>query len=163
MRFPVSRRVHLLNGVRKFVLEAVECPGVHRIAIVGSLTTDKQDPNDADVLVTVSAGAELSKLARAARRLKGHAQQINCGADIFLVDPAEVYIGRICHWKDCRPGVRQSCDALHCGRRPFLHDDVQVVNLDPDLVNNPPVVVWPSIIRNQSVPDDVESIVLTFL
>ena len=157
-----SDREHLLKGVLKFVQAAVECPGVHRIALVGSLTVNKSNPKDADVLVTVSAKADLAPLARAGRRLKGHAQHVNRGADIFLADTNdERYIGRICHWRDCRPGVRVACDALHCGRRQYLHDDLNIVNLDPALVNKPPIVVWPSIVRHIRVPQDVESIVLT--
>jgi predicted nucleotidyltransferase len=90
-----SQREHLLRGVRRFVREVIRLPGVQRIALVGSLTTDKSNPKDADVLVSVSADA-----------------------------------------------------------------DLQVVNLDPSLVNNPPIVIWPSIIRSGRVPKDVETLVL---
>ena len=161
MEISNSHRKHLLEGVLKFVQAAVGCPGVHRVALVGSLTVDKANPKDADMLVTVSAKADLAPLARAGRRLKGHAQHVNRGADIFLADTNGRYIGRICHWRDCRPGVRAACHAHHCGRRQFLHDDLEIVNLDPKLVSEPPIVVWPSIVRHIQVPQDVESMVLT--
>ena len=53
---------------------------------MGSLVTSKAIPKDADVLVTINATMDLGELARAGRRLKGSAQTINLGADIFLAD-----------------------------------------------------------------------------
>ena len=63
-------RDQLLSEVER----ARDCPGVQRIALVGSLATGKQQPKDADVLVTVGDDADLTPLATAGRRLKGHAQ-----------------------------------------------------------------------------------------
>lgn len=57
----------------------------------------RQCPKDADLLVTVRDDANLVPLAAAGRKLKGHAQQQNCGADVFLCSADEVYLGRICH------------------------------------------------------------------
>jgi len=54
---PDPRRV-LLIAVREFVQAASAFPGVRRIALVGSLTTDKPVPKDADVLVTVDGGMD---------------------------------------------------------------------------------------------------------
>jgi predicted nucleotidyltransferase len=83
-----SVRSFLLSEVSRFVKFARRCPGVRRIALVGSLTTDKRDPKDADVLVTVDDDADLTALATAGRRLKGRAQSRSKGADIFLADPS---------------------------------------------------------------------------
>src|SRR5713226_3504596 len=87
-------RRHLLAAVLAFVRAARAQPGILRIALVGSLTTDKPVPKDADVLVTIDATMDLSALARIGRRLKGAANSINLGADIFLADAAGRYIGR---------------------------------------------------------------------
>jgi len=149
-------RDDLLSEVRRFVEHARVCPGVRRIALIGSLTTNKENPKDADVLVTVDDDADLSQLATAGRRLKGHAQSRNKGADIFMADPSGNYIGRICHWRECRPGVRLSCDARHCGRRPFLHDDLDTVTLDASLIKTPPLELWPKIVRRVELPGDIE-------
>jgi len=150
-------RDHLLVEVRQFIERARACPGIRRIALIGSLATGKADPKDADVLVTVDDDADLAKLATAGRRLKGHAQSRNKGADIFLADPSGNYIGRICHWRECYPGVRASCDARHCGRRTFLHDDLDAVTLDTSLVKTPPLDLWPKIVRRVELPGDVET------
>jgi predicted nucleotidyltransferase len=150
-------RNHLLSEVRHFVERARVCPGVRRIALIGSLVTDKDNPKDADVLVTVDDDADLTQLATAGRTLKGHAQSRNKGADIFLSDPAGNYIGRICHWRECRPGIRASCDARHCGRRAFLHDDLDAVMLDTALIKTPPLELWPKIVRRVELPRDVET------
>jgi hypothetical protein len=48
--------------------------GISHLTLLGSLTTDKVDPKDADVLVTVADNAGLTPLARFAGRLHGRAQ-----------------------------------------------------------------------------------------
>ena len=122
-----DHRPQLLDALRRFVLAARQIAGVRRIALLGSIVTAKQNPKDIDVLVVVADDADLTPLATCARRLQGQAQGLNRGADVFLADEQGAYIGRTCHWRDCRPGMRQSCDALHCGRRPYLHDDLGVI------------------------------------
>jgi len=156
-------RAFLLSEVLDFVHRARKCAGVTQIALVGSLATDKRDPKDADVLVTVDDGADLSTLATAGRRLKGRAQSQNKGADIFLANRSGNYIGRTCHWRECAPGIRMSCDARHCGIRPFLHDDLDTVKLDAALVRSPPIELWPSVVRRVPVPRDVEELLLKTL
>ena len=155
-----AHRTALLKAVARFVRDAAECRGVVRIALVGSVTTEKPAPRDADVLVTVDDGADLTPLARAGRRLKGSAQSLNLGADIFLANVKGAYIGRICHWRECGPGIRASCRADHCGRRAFLSDDLNVLKLDGELVRYPPIELWPSVTRRGPVPQDVEEFVI---
>ena len=48
-------RHYLLMAVLAFVRAARSAPGVHRIALLGSLATAKPLPKDADVLVTIDA------------------------------------------------------------------------------------------------------------
>lgn len=74
-------RQHLLAGVLAFTQAACQLPGVTRIALIGSLTTDKPDPKDADVLVTVADDADLTLLAAHGRKLLGHAQSRNRGGE----------------------------------------------------------------------------------
>jgi hypothetical protein len=149
-------RSFLLSEVLSFVKLARSCPGVSRIAMIGSLTTSKPQPKDADVLISVADGADLTVLAKAGRRLKGRAQSQNSGADIFLANPEGEYIGRTCHWRECRPFLRLACDAQHCGQREFLHDDLDAVTLAAKLVQEPPVDLWPKVVRRIKVPEDVE-------
>jgi predicted nucleotidyltransferase len=151
-----SIRSFLLGEVLRFVRYARTCDGVRRVAVVGSLARDKNDPKDADVLVVVEDSADLAPLASAGRRLKGRAQSKNKGADIFLANPEGRYIGRTCHWRECRPGIRASCDARHCGRRAFLHDDLDAVTLDAALITAPPLELWPNVVRRAKLPKDVE-------
>jgi hypothetical protein len=113
-------------------------------------------PKDPDGLVAIDAAMDLSSLARFGRRLKGTAQTINLGADIFLSDGSDHYLGRICHYRECY--ARLACRALHCGQRQHLNDDLQIVTLSPALVSVPPIDLWPRIVRRCAVPTDTESL-----
>jgi len=155
-------RLFLIDETFRFIGRVKAMPGVRKIALVGSLTKDKADPQDADILVSIDDTADLTGLANAARKLKGAAQTRNKGADIFLANPEGSYIGRICHWRECGPGVRTSCDARRCGARHFLHDDLDDVTLDIMLVKEPPVEVWPALVCRGAVPNDLMSYLSRF-
>jgi len=154
-------RRHLLGAVLAFVRAARSTPGVRRIALIGSLATDKTVPRDADVLVIIDATMDLDPLARLGRRLKGSAQTINLGADIFLADQAGSYLGRICHYRDCHPRV--TCHALGCGRRQHLNDDLQIVTLSPAVITAPPIDLWPRIVGRCAVPLDTQALLVAKL
>jgi hypothetical protein len=151
----------LLLGAYSFVRAARLCPGVRHIALLGSLVTAKAVPKDVDLLVTVEPATDLIPLARAGRRLKGLAQTINLGADIFLADTSGQYLGRICHYRECHP--RAACRAQYCGLRKHLNDDLNLVTLSKDLLASPPIELWPKVIRRLAVPEDVEEILLAKL
>lgn len=151
-----GHRWELLEAAVRFIRAAAQVPGVRSISLLGSIVTDRSDPKDIDLLVVISDDADLSVLATYARRLQGRAQQFNRGADVFLADEQGRYLGRTCHWKQCRPGIRASCDALHCGRRPHLHEDLNDVRLSKQAIDKPPVTVWPRVVRHSSLPPDVE-------
>ena len=61
----------LLLAVLAFVRAARACPGVQRISLLGSILTAKAIPKDVDVLVTIDAAMDLTRLARSGRRLMG--------------------------------------------------------------------------------------------
>jgi hypothetical protein len=156
----IPLRIFLLNGVLRFTLAVRDLRGVSRISLIGSLTTLKTAPKDADLLVTVASDCNLDRLAKAGRALKGHSQTRNSGADIFLASSDGRYIGRTCGWRECRPGIRVACRALHCGETEFLNDDLQVVSLAPSLIATPPIDLWPRVVRRVAVPADVEQVLL---
>jgi len=151
-------RRHLLAETLAFVRAAWRLPGVRRIALIGSLTTEKPVPKDADLLVVIDDTVDFDALAQLGRRLKGTAQSINLGGDIFLADETGRYIGRICGHRECHP--RKTCYALNCGRRQHLNDDLQEVALAPALMAEPPIDLRPKIVVRRTVPDDVNSLLL---
>lgn len=155
-----SIRPHLLAGVLAFTQVAREVAGVSRIALIGSLATSKADPKDADLLVTVADDADLTLLAAHSRKLLGHCQSRGRGGEVFLANPSGEYLGRVCAWKRCAPGVRLSCDALHCGWRPYLHDDLSTIRLPSTLIAAPPIELWPEIVIRRMAPPDVEALLL---
>ena len=122
-----------------FVRAASQLPGVTRIALIGSLTTDEPEPNDVDILVTVTDEADVAPLATLGRRLNGHAQSFGRGGEVFLANPQGDYLGRTCPWKRCGPGIRMRCDALHCGQRLYLHDDLETIQLATNIIAAPPL------------------------
>jgi hypothetical protein len=154
-------RHHLLRAVLAFVRAARIVSGVHRIALLGSLATAKPVPKDADVLVAINASIDLAPLARIGRRLKGTAQTINLAADIFIADETNRYLGRICHYRECH--ARATCQALNCGWRQYLNDDLQIVTLGSAIIGAPPVDMWPRIIRRCTTPSDTETLLLAEL
>ena len=150
-------RSRLLAETLLFARAASKLDGIARVALIGSLTTGKPTPNDVDVLVTVTDETDLAPLATLGRKLSGHCQSMgNYGADIFLANPQGRYLGRTCPWKQCGPGIRISCDAEHCGRRPYLHDDLRDIRLTKTLIAAPPIELWPAIVARVPVPEDVE-------
>ncbi len=151
----------LLGALWEFVCNARKLPGVHAIALVGSLTAEKPFPKDADLLVVVDAAADIARLATLGRRLKGKAQALNLGADVFLLNEFREHIGRTCGYRECRPRV--ACGRAVCGERPFLCDDTSWFPLPPRLIREPPIELWPTIVRRLRVPDDVEEEVLSKL
>jgi hypothetical protein len=153
-----SIRGFLISEVRTFVTRVRAVPGVRRVALVGSLATAKADPKDADLLLWVDDGADLAPLAHVARQLKGNAQRRNSGADIFVVSESGAYGGRICHYRDCRPGIRGSCPARHCGHRPYLCDDLHVLKLTANIIAAPPLDLWPDVVVRAHIPDDIREL-----
>ena len=149
-------RNKLIEEALIFIRTANKIPGVVRIAIIGSLTTDKPHPKDVDILVTITDDADLVALASLARKMSGHAQSYSSGADVFLADIHGEYLGRTCPWRECGPGIRANCDALHCGERQYLHDDLHTIRLSTTLIARPPIEVWPEIIIRVQVPEDIE-------
>ena len=155
-------RTQLLEAALAFVRSAARLPSVKRIALIGSLTTPEPSPKDADLLVTVTDDMDLAPLAKAARQLNGRALQTgrSRGADVFLADVGGHYLGRACLWKECGPGIRLSCNALHCGQRHYLHDDLRAIKLEPALIQNPPIELWPAVVTRMAAPADVEESLL---
>ena len=152
-------RASLLDAVLWFVGSVAGLAGVQRIALIGSLVSERPRPKDVDLVVYVADDADLAPLAAAARRLKGRLQGQNRGADVFLADEQRRYLGRICSWKICQPGVRASCDARNCGRRPYLHDDLATIRLDDSVIAVPLLELWPVVVQRGPIPTDVEELV----
>jgi predicted nucleotidyltransferase len=151
---PDLRKI-MFAEVRRFVRFARDIRGLLRIALIGSLASDKESPKDIDLLITISDDCNLSALAALGRQLTGHMAAHSASADIFLANPDGEYLGRTCSWKKCSPGVRQSCDALSCGVRRYLHDDLKTVRLSKELIQDPPVLLWPEISASSDCPADL--------
>jgi hypothetical protein len=146
-------RRHLLAGAAAFVKRVKQIKGVTRIALIGSITTPKRSPNNINILLTIASEDIVPDIAAAGRKLMGHAQQLNRGADIFLADPTGRYLGRTCPWRDCGPGIRSRCQAQHCGGH--LYDDLRVLTLKHDTITTPPIEIWPKVVVRGDVPKDV--------
>ena len=158
-RSSVFVRGTLLSLTLAFVKAARLRPDVRRIALLGSLVTDKSRPKDVDLLVTVDGEADLVGLARLGRRLQGKAQQINSTADVFLCDADFRYLGRICPFRECYP--RRRCLARHCGAKPGLVDDLDAIMLPNAVLKAPPLVLHPASTLPREVPSDVLDLLIS--
>ena len=154
----IPLRDDLLDAVRRFAVSASRIAGVRRIALVGSLVTDKQKPKDADLLVTISDSADIDSLAAIGRKLKGRLQARSSGADVFLCSEAGEYLGRTCSYRECHP--RMACLGSQCGRGRRICDDFDVVRLSAALLREPPLELWPSVVRRTLIPQDVERVLV---
>lgn len=150
-------RPHLLRAVLAFVQSARSTPGVRRIALLGSLATNKPVPKYADVLVTIDATIDLDLLARLGRRLKGTAQTINLGADVFLANEADRYMGASATTASATHAWPAARSAAH------LNDDLQIVTLTPALVSAPPIDLWPRMVARCAVPVDTQALLVAKL
>ena len=148
---PTTREV-LIYAVAKFTAAASLLRGVTRISLLGSLTTPKPNPKDADVLVSIERNADIAELAALGRKLKGRAQHFNLGADIFLASSDGEYLGRTCSYRECHPRV--SCRGSSCGSGKHLCDDLRVVTLPLSLIAEPPVELWPQRLARCELPAD---------
>ncbi len=149
-------RQNIIKLVLDFILSCKEIEGVERISIIGSLISSKEKPKDVDLLVNISDDLDLTHLAKISRTLQGKSGGMTGGADVFLANSKNEYLGRICIWKDCKPRVRMSCDAQNCGKRKYLHDDLGVIKLSKDIIENPALILYPKLIYNFPIPQDIE-------
>ncbi len=160
MPAPDNLRELLLEEVHRFAKTASAISGVAKISLPGSLTTNKQNPKDADLLVQVKDEIDIESLAAAGRRIKGRGQSLASGADIFLCNMEGQYIGRTCSFRECHPRVR--CFGSQCHRATYICDDLDNVTLSSELIEAPLIEIWPNVVTRCEVPEDVQRIVLVW-
>ena len=54
-------------------------------------------------------------------------------------------------------GYAFSCDALNCGKRHYLHDDLEAIQLSEETVRGA-IELWPRLERRPGLPDDLEKV-----
>lgn len=149
----------MLEVLSRFLPALVVLPSIERIGLTGSIATPKKEPKDIEVVVCTKEGADLTQLATTYRKMSGRLQSTGRGTvDIFIFENGS-YIGRPCPCRECAPGIRQSCTADHCGLRPYLRDDLSVVELYPTTLTRLPVQLHPDGWFLDDVPDDVKEFV----
>jgi predicted nucleotidyltransferase len=148
----------MLEVLGRFLPSLVVLPSVERIGLTGSITTPKREPKDIDVVVCTKEGADLTQLAAIYRKMSGRFQSMGWGVDVFIFENGS-YIGRPCPYRECAPGIRLSCTADHCGRRPYLRDDLIVIELYSTTLTRLPVLLHPHGWCMDDVPDDVKEFV----
>lgn len=158
MKETASDREYLLHAVKRFVSDARNVSGVVRIAVIGSLLSSKPRPKDADVLISVVDQFDSKTLAECGRRLKGSVQQRNLGADIFVANQTGRYLGRTCSYRECRP--RRMCAGSQCGAGGWLCDDLSILTLRRELIEEPPLVLWPNVVVRGTLSCDAREILL---
>jgi len=154
----------MLNAVKDFLPAIKAVPGVEFIGLIGSITRESPNPKDIDYVLCVMPSTDLSELGKIFRKISGRMTQIGKGADMFVFDSENgEYLGRICSYRDCRPGIRR-CDADHCGMRAYLKDDLSTIRLPAFVRKKVPVELYPKLRYNPpDAPDDLKQILLSEL
>jgi hypothetical protein len=129
---------------------------VLRIALIGSITTTKPKPRDVDVIVTISEDLSIQSLAALGRKLLGKQVSVGdaSGADVFLATQDHDYLGRTCSYRECHPRVR--CRGTQYNGS-YINNDFQVLRLKKELIQSPPVEVFPEVLVRKSLPDDLQA------
>jgi hypothetical protein len=119
-----------------------DVPAVVRVALFGSVASSPRvesmrrrrgqihEPKDVDLAVWLDGPVDLNQLrvlcGRAVHQLWQEKQMgvAHHQVDVFLLDPTDRYLGRLCHFNQC-PKHKPQCRAQDCGKLPFLrqHDE----------------------------------------
>jgi predicted nucleotidyltransferase len=154
-RAKLPDRAVLLAAAKWFLEEARKVEEVSQIALIGSLTTRKTTPKDVDLLVTLKSSAGFKQIATLARKLQGRIQKGSLGADVFIVHD-NIYIGRACHYRESSSRVECRTRHLKCSRDvKFLCNTVSSFRLREEIMLRPPLILWPDVVINVALPDDV--------
>lgn len=147
------RAAFILNAL-EFSEKISRLEGVRRIAIVREITTPMKNPEILCLVVTVSEGAPIKPIADAGRALKGRIGSLSgsTGADVFLASETHEYLGRTCSYRECRP--RAACRGSQCYGT-FINNDFHVFTLDKEVIQSPPVEVFPQVAIRGHIPDDL--------
>ncbi len=145
----------LLLAAAAFLEKARGFEEVLQVALIGSLSTNKTNPKDLDLMVTVAPGCDLKRLAKPGRQTQGRVQRGHLGVDIFLVEIGK-YLGRACSYREPHSRMlctqrRLSCDLDRC----FLCHTSGSFVLKKTVVEDPPIVLHPAYSARVEVPDDV--------
>ena len=146
----------LLDCTVWFVEEIIRIDGIIRVALIGSICTNKRNINDIDILITIRDGMDITRIATQKRKLQGRIQRGSLGADVFLAENGK-YIGRPCNYK--KPWVRVVCASNNntCDLdRPFLCDTSRNIRLSNTVINDPPIILWPEATANITIPHDIK-------
>ncbi|NTX00010.1 MAG: hypothetical protein HGB35_08825, partial [Geobacteraceae bacterium] len=145
-----SIRQSLLAVGLEFARGAERVRGVERIALLGSILTEKPAPKDIDFLLTVAGDANLEEIATLGRKMKGKLQGMSLGTDIFLCSPNAQYLGRTCSYRDCH--VRADCGGADCRPGSWRRTDFHVITLSKEIMESPSLVLRPITVPNASLP-----------
>ena len=120
-----ARRQRMLEGVGQFAQKLRRFSSVIEVGLAGTLASEDEYPNDIDAVVFLDGFNELPDIARAARQMASV-----CNSwEVFVFTVDFKYLGRICHYKECRPRV--ACADKRCGTYPHIYELADFV-FDPN-------------------------------
>ncbi len=148
----------LLLAAKWFFNRATKLESITRIALIGSICTDKKHPKDIDILLTIAPAADITPISKLKRQMGGRIQRGLLGADIFLMEE-DRYIGRPCRFREPHPRVGCAQDGLRCNfDRPFLCDTSNSFELKNEVITSPPIILYPRLLAAGKIPVDVQAV-----
>ena len=132
-----ERKERFHEAAKTFARKLAGSPGVHEVALCGSMVTEDPHPQDIDLAIVIDSFNDLPLIARAARQISSTYH----GWEVFVFRPDRTYAGRLCHRREC-PTQTARCDQIDCGRVPHL-GNMADFEFEPMLFLSPPIeILW---------------------
>ena len=149
-----ATRSAFIRNALEFAEKISRQKGVQRIAIVREITKPIREPEILCLLVTIDEEAPIKPIADIGRKLKGRMVSMPnaAGADVFLANEAHEYLGRTCSYRECHPRV--ACEGSQCYGT-YIANDFHVFTPGPEVIQSPPVEVYPQVVIRERIPDDL--------
>ena len=156
-------RESLLYALNWFLDEVKQFKEVRQVALIGSICTNKPNPKDIDLLISIKPKTDLKKLATLRRKTQGRIGQGLLGTDMFIVEDGR-YLGRLCRYREPWPRVVCCNDNLICDRtRNYLCNTSNNFSIDKSIINNPPITIYPKFSTTIEIPNDVGKVLHPYI
>lgn len=141
-----ERRKQIQLAIEKFVSLIRDANGVIEVALFGSAASEKDVPQDFDLMVFIEDTECISHVSKSIRKTSHlfHAH------DVFVFDKNRNYLGRICQRGTC-PTSSVECYVRDCGKIQYLKQIKGFAFKEREALIRKPVIIWLNPAQNESI------------